>query len=418
MERLTALDAGFLEAEDSDPHVSMAIGAVAVVDGPVPDDESLGATLAQRILSTPRCSQVLQTSPFELAAAHWVDDDHLDPGDHLHRASLPRPGDDEMLYRLVADIMACRLDRDRPLWECWIIEGLEQDRWALLMKVHPCLADGIAATRILSGLCDGDKPATSANRREATNTAGRGTVCLPSLNPMAWIGGVWNLSVAATGAAKRAMRGMLEIAGALILPSAETSLNGSITGMRRYTSVSVPLDDIERVCREFEVTVNDVALAAITDSFRTVGVGRDNRVSMMLPHLPDEHSDAVEQLRAVHNRLSAAKGSGRRHARNAFVVAANTVPFMLPGPRQRLRILGQEVTRLMPIAPIALSLRTGIAMLSYADELVFGITADYDAAPDIDELAEGIEKAVSRLVTISKAPRRFNGSATLSLLSS
>ena len=72
MERLTALDAGFLEAEDSDPHVSMAIGAVAVVDGPVPDDESLGATLAQRILSTPRCSQVLQTSPFELAAAHWV----------------------------------------------------------------------------------------------------------------------------------------------------------------------------------------------------------------------------------------------------------------------------------------------------------------------------------------------------------
>ena len=237
-------------------------------------------------------------------------------------------------------------------------------------------------------------------------------------------------------------------------------------GTRRYCSVSVPLDDVARVCTEFDVTVNDVALAAITDSFRTVLVGRgerprrkslrtlvpvsvrsdaaadtDNRVSVMLPYLPVEQADAVEQLRAVHNRLSTAKGSGQRQAGNAFAAAANSVPFTLsawvvraltrlpqrgiaalatnvPGPRQRLRIMGQEVARLLPIAPIALQLRTGIAMLSYGDELVFGITADYDAAPDIDELADGIERAVSRLVTISKGPRRFNGSATLSLLSS
>ena len=124
MERLTALDAGFLEAEDSDPHVSMAIGALAVVDGPIPDDESLVATLAERILSIPRCRQVLRTTPFDLVAPRWVDDEHLDPGHHLHRAALPRPGNDEVLYRLVADVMARRLDRDRPLWECWIIEGL------------------------------------------------------------------------------------------------------------------------------------------------------------------------------------------------------------------------------------------------------------------------------------------------------
>jgi diacylglycerol O-acyltransferase len=201
------------------------------------------------------------------------------------------------------------------------------------------------------------------------------------------------------------------------------------------------------------VTVNDVALAAITDSFRAALVRRgeqprrnslrtlvpvsirsndaqdatDNRVSVMLPFLPVDKEDPAEQLQAVHRRLTRAKSSGQRQAGGIFVAAVNVIPFPLtawavraltrlpqrgvvtlatnvPGPRQRLRIVGREVVRVLPIPPIALQLRTGIAIVSYADELVFGITADYDATPDVDELARGIEQGVARLVALSQSP--------------
>jgi len=207
---------------------------------------------------------------------------------------------------------------------------------------------------------------------------------------------------------------------------------------------------VTEVCRKSGVTLNDVALTAITDSFRAALVRRgeqprrnslrtlvpvsirsndasdvtDNRVSVMLPFLPVEKDDLAEQLQTVHRRLNRAKASGQRQAGGIFVAAANVIPFPLtawavraltrlpqrgvvtlatnvPGPCQRLRVMGREVVRVLPIPPIALQLRTGIAIVSYADELVFGITADYDATPDVDELARGIEQAVARLLALA-----------------
>ena len=205
-----------------------------------------------------------------------------------------------------------------------------------------------------------------------------------------------------------------------------------------------------KVCHKFDVTLNDVALAAITYSFRAALVRRgeeprhnslrtlvpvsirandaldvaDNRVSAMLPFLPVEKEDPVDQLRAVHKRLTRTKASGQREAGSIFVAAVNVIPFPLtawavraltrlpqrgvvtvatnvPGPRHRMRIMGREVVRMLPVPPIALQLRTGIAILSYADDLTFGITADYDTAPDVDDLARGIEHGVARLVALS-----------------
>jgi diacylglycerol O-acyltransferase / wax synthase len=213
------------------------------------------------------------------------------------------------------------------------------------------------------------------------------------------------------------------------------------------------------------LSVNDVALAAITESFRTMLIRRgeqpkrnslrtlvpvsvrsndaadktDNRVSVMLPYLPVEHADPLQQLQAVHRRLTRAKGSGQRQAGSAFVSAANVIPFPLtawtvraltrlpqrgvvtlatnvPGPRRRQHIMGREVIRLLPIPPIALQLRIVIAILSYADHLSFGIIADYDAAPDVDELARGIERAVANLADLSKAPSRSTPIGTLALV--
>ena len=221
--------------------------------------------------------------------------------------------------------------------------------------------------------------------------------------------------------------------------------------MRRYQAVRVPLADIEQVCRKFDVTVNDVALTAITEGFRSVLLHRGekpkpdslrtlvpvsvrspdtldkpgNRLSVMLPYLPVEQDDPIQQLRIVHSRMNRAKQGGQRQAGNMAVSASNYVPFMwsawairlltrlpqrgivtlatnVPGPRRQLQMMGSRVASLLPIPPIALRLRTGVAVLSYADELVFGITADYNSGADVDELANGIETAVTRLEMLSQ----------------
>lgn len=102
----------------------------------------------------PAVRQRLRTRPFDLGAPVWVDDPDFDLGRHVRHIALPRPGNDRELYQLAADVISRRLDRDRPLWEIWLIEGLSDNRWAMLTKIHHCMADGIAATHMLAGLCD------------------------------------------------------------------------------------------------------------------------------------------------------------------------------------------------------------------------------------------------------------------------
>lgn len=454
MEQLTTLDAGFLEAEDSDRHVSLAVGGLSVIEGPMPEDDALVDGMAERLLAIPRLKQVLRTHPLDLSAPEWVEDDNLDLSHHLRRAALPHPGDDSALFRFAADVMERRLDRDRPLWECWIIEGLAEGRWAILMKIHHCIADGIATMHMLAGMGDGGEGETFVTEIRAAHEQPQQPLRLskPSLNPLNWVSGAWHAATTVTGAAKLAVEGAVEIAGGILRPAAPSSLTGPVTTMRRYNAAQVSVKDVAKVCGAFDVTLNDVALAAITDSFRAALIRRgeqprrnslrtlvpvsvrsddamgkiDNRVSMMLPYLPVEKTDPAEQLRAVHSRLTKAKASGQRQAGTIFVSAVKVVPFPLtawavraltrlpqrgvvtvatnvPGPRQRLRIMGRDVVRLLPIPPIALQLRVSIAILSYADDLVFGITADYDAAPDVDELAAGIERGVARLVALSEA---------------
>ena len=154
MEHLSALDAGFLEVEDADPHISMAIGGIAVLTGPAPDFDALIDLIADRITAEPRLRQVLRIRPWDLGAPEWVDDPAFDITHHVHRVAVPRPGDDAALHRLTADIMGHRLDRNRPLWESWVIEGLAQNRWAVLTKIHHCMADGVSAARMLGKLLE------------------------------------------------------------------------------------------------------------------------------------------------------------------------------------------------------------------------------------------------------------------------
>ena len=144
-EKLTALDAGFLEAEDADPHVSMAIGALAMLEGPCPQTEAFTATMAERIHQIPRCTQVLQAHGWDLEAPEWRKDEAFDVRHHVRRTAVPLPGDARALFGVVAEIMERRLERSRPLWECWMIDGLPDGQWAIVIKIHHCMADGISA---------------------------------------------------------------------------------------------------------------------------------------------------------------------------------------------------------------------------------------------------------------------------------
>src|SRR5690242_3579690 len=143
MEHLSALDAAFLETEDSDRHVSLAVGGVSIIKGPMPDYDTIVPAIAERMGAIPRFRQVLRTHLLDLGPPEWEDDPDFDPHRHIHRAALPHGGDDEALHRFVADVMERRLDRDRPLWECWVVEGLADGHWALLVKIHHCIADGV-----------------------------------------------------------------------------------------------------------------------------------------------------------------------------------------------------------------------------------------------------------------------------------
>lgn len=449
MDHLTALDAGFLEAEDSDRHVSLAIGGVSVIEGPMPDFAALTAGIADRVATVPRFRQVLRTHQLDLSPPEWVEDEQFDISHHVHRAALPHPGDDATLFRFVAEVMERRLDRDRPLWECWIVEGVEGGRWALLMKMHHCIADGLATMRILAGLGDdGDGVGYAAKLHTSRETpkSRRWSPTL-NLNPVSWMTGMWNLASSAASSAAVVLAGTAEVTSGLLRPAATSSLNGPVSTMRRISSARVALADVWAICDEFDVTVNDVALAAITHSYRAAmirrgerpersslrtlvpvsirgaGDGAGNRVSLMLPFLPVNKDDPLQQLQAVHRRLSRAKSSGQREAGGAALAAADLLPFPVtawlvravtklpqrgvvtlatnvPGPRRRMRMMGRDVVRVIPIPPIALQLRTGIAIISYADELVFGITADFDATPDVDDLARGIEDGVARLAAL------------------
>lgn len=438
MEHLTALDAGFLGAEDSDHNVSMAIGALAVLEGPIPDHASVQATLAERVRVCPRFAQRLVRHPFDLGAPEWVDDPGFDIAQHVGRIAVPAPGGEAELYGVVADVMSWRLDRNRPLWEIWVIGGLSDGRWALLMKVHHCIADGIATAHMLTGLSDNgfDHSAmrVAAHPHGAAQPLHERTV--PDFNPLHWM---------------RELRGAVEIATGLLHPTT-SALNGPITSRRRYSAARVSLADVRQVCQVFGVTINDVALAALTESYRDFMIRRgeqpqpdslrtlvpvstrsadaleatDNRVSLMLPRLPVEEDNPVQRLLTIRSRLSHTKSSGQRQAGSAVVSAAALMPFALsawalrlltrlpqrsvaalatnvPGPEKPLEIMGCNVVQVLPVPPIAMQLRTGVAILSYAEDLFIGILADFEIA-GVDELARGVEVAVARLVARSRRP--------------
>ncbi|TQM32422.1 wax ester/triacylglycerol synthase family O-acyltransferase [Nocardia bhagyanarayanae] len=441
MSELGPLDSGFMELEDIDQHVNLGIGAVAILRGSPGSRAEFTDRMAERIGANPRLRQRLRRAPFDLSAPRWVDDPHFDMGHHLRWAALPQPCDETTLWEMVATVMTERLDRDHPLWRCTVVEHLADDRWALIVTAHHSMVDGVSGISLFQRFCDPTPDSPTPKRDEPDDDADRGR------DWRALLADGLRLPVQAPAALLRTVRAAVPLAWNAIVPESGSSLTGPIGRQRRYTVARVSLDQVKRIGAVFDATVNDVALAAVTAAFRAMLLARDeepdtetvrilapvsvrttdadgvldNRVSAMLPQLPTELDDPLDQLRTVHQRLNKHKASGEAGAANSILSLAKWVPFAplawavrtalrfpqhsiaglatnVPGPARTLRLHGHEVLEMFPYAPIAMRLRTAIAILSYRDHLGFGITGDYDTTPDLDLLADTITTTVDRLL--------------------
>jgi WS/DGAT/MGAT family acyltransferase len=456
MDRMSPLDAAFLQAEDEAPETSMAIASIAVFDGPAPTLEELTRAYASRLPLMPRYRQRVVAPYAELGPPVWVDDPDFDLSFHIRRTALPAPGDDAELFALMARVMAQRLDRSRSLWECWLVEGLKGKRWALISKVHHCMVDGVSGTELYHLLLSTSpddltiedpgpwQAATVPSRIAVTGDAATQLVLSP-LRLVRLVGNALRTPTRTLHHVAETARGAAAMATA-VRPTHDSTLVGPISKNRRYDATAVDLRDVKRVCHEYGVTVNDVALAAATSAYRALLLARgetctpntvrtlvpvsvraqgdegifDNRVSCLLADLPVHLSDPVERLAAVHAHVAHLKST---HAADAGVLATDlaasepfplvaplvramfhlpqrnivTVTTNIPGPREPLYMLGRPLRRLMPYVPIASRLRFGIAIFSYCDELTFGVTGDYDTA-DVELIGREISAAIDELV--------------------
>jgi len=466
MDRLNPLDALFVDAEDADPHTSMAIASIAVFEGPVPSQEEFLAHLAGRLPRVPRYRQKLRTVPFRLGRPVWVDDPDFDLGYHVRRTALPAPGGDAQLAALMARVMSQRLDRDHPLWEYWVAEGLAEGRWALISKVHHCMVDGVSGTdlyRVIFDFSPEPSPPTADDRAASAEPsslqlaaqAALDAVVLPVREALALTGAMADPRGAARRAADTA-RAFTKLSPSL-RPATGSSLSGHIGRQRRYTWARASLDDVKTIKRNLGGTVNDVALAAITGGFRALLLSRgeepgphmvrslvpvsvrapgeenvyENQVSAVLADLPVHVADPVERLAAVQAELLALKKSKEAAAGEALTTVGRYTPFPVaswwvrlgfglpqrdivtvttnvPGPQQPLYGMGRRIVEIIPYVPIATTLRTGVSIFSYCGNITFGVTADFTASPDLDVLAHGIEDGVSELL---KAARRTRSAA-------
>ena len=465
MDPLSPLDAGFVEAEDEDPHVSMAIASIAVFEGPAPTYEEFVETIEQHLHLVPRYRQKLRTTPLRLGPPVWVDDPHFDIRYHIRRTALADPGGDEELARLMARVMSQRLDREHPLWEDWMVTGVAQGRWALISKVHHSMVDGISGTDLYRVMFDtppaeaGPSAGSKAPEPSAAELLARAALSGFGL-PFRGGRAVVNL-LRRPPATYREALGTLRALGKLmgaVPPAPPSSLSGPIGQQRRYTWVRVPLDDVRTIKRSLGGTVNDAVLAAISAGFRSLLLSRcelpvagqvpslvpvslrapgeeniyENRVSAMIVELPVHLSDPLEQLVAVRSQIRGLKESSEPAAGKTFVSLARYAPYPIvslsrfafrlpqreivtvttnvPGPNQTLYCLGRPAVEILPYVPIASTVRIGVAIFSYCGQITFGITGDYETCPDVDVLAQGIRDGVGRL--IEEASRHVNSAGT------
>ncbi len=461
-ERLSALDAAMVFMETD--HTHMHIGEVGILDaGPLVaangalDIGRIRSHLASGLDRVPRHRQRLAFIPVESHPV-WVDDDRFKLDYHVRHTALPPPGSVDELKRVVGRIMSQKLDLTKPLWEMWIIEGLDAGRFAIVNKLHHCMVDGISAVNVLSAYLSPDPQAAPLrpSRWRARPAPGAIALALGELQrragaPLALARSI-GAALASPGQAVRALEdvgeGALTAVVGKLWPASKTPLNVDEVGPHRSVDwVRFDLEDVKAVKNRLGGKVNDVVLATVAGALRrylhahrTAVDGLDfrvvipisrhepgavgdlgNRVVPTLARLPLDVRDPVQRLHAVAEITEALKGSKEVHAVELFEDIANWADARLisalvrrvtrwwagnlivtnvPGPQVPLYLLGARLLEAYPYVPMMANQALGIALLSYDGGLYWGFNADWDAIADLDDL---VKCFVDEFVELRKA---------------
>ena len=433
----------------------MHVAALLICQGPAPAYEELASALEARLSRVPRYRQRLSYPALPIAAPEWVDDPSFLITRHLRRVSLPDPGTEEQLKALAGRIFSERLDRDRPLWEMWLVEHLDGDRWAILSKVHHCLVDGISGIDVTTLLFDADPhpggaeevsepwsphppPGTVATIvSAAADTAAvqlrfAGAAVREAARPLH-----------ALGAAGRVLGGLAAVGVTATHPAPHSIYNVEIGPDRRFTWVRTSLAQFKAVRSLYGCTVNDVVLTAVTGMLRRhlqrrgedvdgreliamvpVNLRREsehapgNRVASMYAPLPVGVADPVARLRHVAETMDRVKHGGQVAGGEMVTRLGVLVPPALmhqavqlmagpwtfnltvtniPGPRVALWARGRQLLDLIPMVPLAPRHALGVAIMSYQDNLCFGLVGDREAMPDLESMAEDLRAELDLL---------------------
>jgi diacylglycerol O-acyltransferase / wax synthase len=453
-DRLTALDTSFLHLEDAASH--MHVASVMLFEGsPPPYDELLDA-IERRLHLVPRYRQRLAFVPLGQGRPKWVDDPHLNLRYHVRATALPAPGDEDQLKELAGRVFAQQLDRDKPLWEVWIVDSLEGDRFALLSKTHHALVDGISGVDIISVLFDtSPEPAAPADpgdrwlpRPLPTQAQLLGEALLERTTIPAEVArsvrAVFRGPRRILAGARDAAVGVGAMAWAGLNPAPTSPYNRSIGPHRRFTWVRADLRDIKAIKNELGGTVNDVVLSTVagalgkhlrrrgqnTDGLELkamipVSVRADvergalgNRVAAMMAPLPVWCQDPVARLDIVREELKGLKSSGQAVGAQVLTELTgfapptvmgqaarlvsrqrmfNLVVTNVPGPQFPLYLAGRRMLDPFPMVPLAKNQALGIALLSYAGKINFGLVGDWDLMWDLDAFADDLRESLEEL---------------------
>jgi WS/DGAT/MGAT family acyltransferase len=460
MEWMSAIDSSFLHIEnDTTP---MHIGGVSIFAGPPPPFEQLRAMVAGKLELVPRYRQKVRFVPLAAGPPVWVEDPHFSLSYHVRHTAIPAPGGEGELRQMAGRIFSQHLDRNKPLWELWVVEGLDHGRWALLSKVHHCMVDGVAATDLMSVMFSDDTTVTPLEPWSAPPEPSGLEIFVRSASRWASPAGQLQGLRRALSAPAETLRSLTEVAraassaGSSLRPVGASSLIGPIGPHRRWSWARARLSDVKAVRAELGGTVNDVVLTLITSGFRALldsrgeSVAEDqlvrtmvpvsvrargeqgvynNRVSAVFAGLPVGISEPAERLARIRAEMDGIKQSKQAVAGDVLSSMSGFAPPLLlalgsrlvtlsprlnmhtattnvPGPQQPVHTLGRRMLESFPFVPVVGSIRIVVAIFSYDGGLYFGVTGDYDGAPDIDVLTAGIERGMEDLLALLEPPKR------------
>jgi diacylglycerol O-acyltransferase / wax synthase len=453
-DRLTGLDSSFLHLERDGTH--MHVASTTLFEGPPPRYTEFRDHIESRLHLVPRFRQKLRFVPFGMERPVWVDDPHLNLAYHVRHTALPEPGTEQQLRVLAARIFSQQLDRSKPLWELWLVEGLKGGRFAIVGKTHHCMVDGVSGVDITTVLFDIDREPTETSKplerwipepepSDAQLLAE--AVVQRALDPREVVRGIRRVF----RAPRRALRNVADAALAAGtfawtgIAAPRSPLNFDVGPHRRFAWVRASLADMKHIKNQLGGTVNDVILAAVAGALGrymrerghgTVGLelramvpvsvrttdergSLGNRVTTMMAPLPVWCEDPQRRMQIVRQSMGDLKQSkqalgatvltqladfapptiagqaARLQARQRFF---NLVVTNVPGPQFPLYLMGRRMERVFPMVPLAKNQGVCIGIMSYDGQVNFGLIGDYDGMPDLNDLAGDLEAAISELL--------------------